>query len=205
MRALLHCVLVVGLLGAGCSLRQPRTASGETTVVLLTDDNGTTGQARVANPLGTAELTTARQATDVVAARAPSPARTLDDQEVQQAFGAALSALPLPPIRVLLRFQFDSDELTDESRAALPALVRQVRERPVPEVVVIGHTDTVGANDVNFQLGMRRAETVRRILVNAGVDPAFIETSSHGEANPLVATRDNTSEPNNRRVEITLR
>jgi outer membrane protein OmpA-like peptidoglycan-associated protein len=205
MTTLLHGVLILGLVSAGCSLRKPRTAAGETTVVLLTDDNGTTGQARVSNPLGTAELTSARQATDVVAARGPSPIRTLDDQAVQQEFGAALSALPLPPIRVLLRFQFDSDELTDESRAALPALVRQVRERPVPEVVVVGHTDTVGANDVNLQLGMRRAETVRRILVDAGVDPAFIEATSHGEANPLVPTRDNTSEPNNRRVEITLR
>jgi outer membrane protein OmpA-like peptidoglycan-associated protein len=205
MRTRLYLVPILALLQAGCLLREPRTATGETTVVLLTDDNGTTGQARVANPLGTAELTSARQATDVVAARAPSPTRTLDDRDVQQQFGAALSALPLPPLRVLLRFQFDSDELTSESREALPALVRQVRERPVPEVVVVGHTDTVGASDVNLQLGMRRAETVRRILVDAGVDPAFIEVTSHGEANLLVATRDNTSEPANRRVELTLR
>jgi outer membrane protein OmpA-like peptidoglycan-associated protein len=205
MRTLLHLVLVACLLAAACSLRKPRTESGDTTVVLLTNDDGTTGQARVSNPLGTAELTTARQATDVVATRAPSPARALNDQEVQQAFGTALSALPLPPIRILLRFQFDSDELTDESRAALPALVRQVRERPQPEVVVVGHTDTVGANDLNLQLGMRRAESVRRILVGAGVDAMLIEVTSHGEVNPLVPTPDNTSEPNNRRVEITLR
>jgi outer membrane protein OmpA-like peptidoglycan-associated protein len=203
---MLHAVLAVGLLQAACSLRDSRPSpTGQTTVVLLTDDNGTTGVARISNPVGRAELTKPRETADILATQAPGRIRIMDDREVQQVFGAALTALPLPPVRVVLQFQFDSEELTTQSRAELPALVRQVRDRPAPEVVVIGHTDTVGASDLNLQLGQRRADSVRRILVDAGVTSDFIETRSHGEADPAVRTRDETSEPANRRVEITLR
>lgn len=205
MRAVPCAALALALATAGCANRQPRTAPGETQVVLLADDNGTTGQARVSNPLGSAELVSARQSTSVLVAAAPSPATELTEQDVDTVFGSALTSLPLPPIHVVLRFQFNSDDLTDESRAALPELVSQVRQRPAPELLVIGHTDTVGAGNVNQQLGLKRAEAVRRILVDAGVDAAFIETTSHGEANPIVRTPDDTAEPANRRVEITLR
>jgi outer membrane protein OmpA-like peptidoglycan-associated protein len=196
----------LALLDAGCAMRDARRAdTGTTTVVLLTDDDGTTGAARVSNAQGAIDLTRARETTDVGTGRAPSATRIMDDGEVQQVFGAALAALPLPPVRIVLRFQFDSDDLTEESRAVLPALVRQVRERPSPEVVVIGHTDTIGASDLNQQLGQRRADTVRRVLVDAGVSPDVIESRSHGEADPIVRTGDETSQPANRRVEITLR
>ena len=206
MRAVLHVVLAIGLLQAACSLRDSRPSpAGATTVVLLTDDSGVTGIARVSSPTGAIELSKPREATDIAAKQPPGPIRVMDDREVQQVFGAALSALPLPPLRVVLRFQFDSEELTRDSRDELPSLVRQVRDRPAPEVIVIGHTDTVGANDLNLQLGQRRADSVRRILVDAGVSPDFIETRSHGEADLAVRTGDETPQPENRRVEITLR
>jgi outer membrane protein OmpA-like peptidoglycan-associated protein len=72
-------------------------------------------------------------------------------------------------------------------------------------VAVIGHTDTVGPAEVNRQLGLRRASAVRRLLVDAGLDAAFIEATSHGEADPATPTGDETSEPANRRVEIIVR
>jgi outer membrane protein OmpA-like peptidoglycan-associated protein len=206
MRFALHAVLAIGLLQAGCALRdRPAASTGETTVVLLTDDNGTTGVARVTNPLGASELVKPREAVDVVATGAPGPTRIMDERELERVFGAALAAIPPPPLRVVLQFQFDSEELTAKSRAELPSLVRQVRDRPAPEVIVIGHTDTVGASDLNLQLGQRRADSVRRILVDAGVPPDFIEARSHGEADLAVRTADETSEPANRRVEVTLR
>jgi len=75
----------------------------------------------------------------------------------------------------------------------------------VPEVVVIGHTDTMGSAKANIALGMRRANSVRDILVNAGLAPSTVEVTTHGEADLLVKTPDNTPEPRNRRVEITVR
>ena len=46
---------------------------------------------------------------------------------------------------------------------------------------------------------------VRALLAEAGLDPASIEVTSHGEAALLVPTADDTYEPRNRRVEITIR
>ncbi len=75
----------------------------------------------------------------------------------------------------------------------------------VPEVVVVGHTDTLGDAKANITLGLKRATSVRSVLVDAGIAPALIEVASHGEADQLVKTRDNRAEPRNRRVEISVR
>ena len=75
----------------------------------------------------------------------------------------------------------------------------------VPEVVVIGHTDTLGDARANVALGLKRAKSVQGVLVDAGISPALIEVASHGEADQLVKTRDDRAEPRNRRVEISVR
>ncbi len=159
----------------------------------------------MSNAAGGVDLLEARQATRVVAGAAPAAPTLLDPAAVQQLFGDALAVLPQPAERIVMRFQLDSDALAAESRALLPSILRLARERPAPEVTVVGHTDTTGSSEANLTLGMRRADAVRRLLVEAGLDAAAIETRSHGEADPAVATPDNTAEPANRRVEITLR
>jgi outer membrane protein OmpA-like peptidoglycan-associated protein len=63
----------------------------------------------------------------------------------------------------------------------------------------------MGESKANLALGLKRAMTVRNILVQAGLPPATVDVSSHGEADLIVKTRDKTPEPRNRRVEITVR
>jgi outer membrane protein OmpA-like peptidoglycan-associated protein len=58
---------------------------------------------------------------------------------------------------------------------------------------------------MNLQLSLARARAVAALLAAAGVDPASLEITSHGEANLLVPTGDNVPEPRNRRVEVTVR
>ena len=179
---------------------------GEEIIALLPDsDSGSVGQARVSNQSGSADLSAAREATHVAAGQSPAPPATLSEADVERLFGSALSALPQPPRRFTLNFQFDSDELTDEARALLPEILRTVKERPVPDVIIVGHTDTVGTPDANFALGLKRAIAVRDLLVQAGLDPTFIEVISHGEGDLLVKTADETPEPRNRRVELAVR
>jgi outer membrane protein OmpA-like peptidoglycan-associated protein len=178
---------------------------GQTLVVLLPDAAGTVGRANVSNPSGTADLAAARDSTTTSVNQPPGPVTVISEADVQRLFGEALSALPPPPQRFTLNFKFDSDELTDESRALVPQIVQAVRNRPVPDVLVIGHTDTTGTPSSNFELGLKRAGTVRNILVEAGLDPNFIELVSHGEEELLVPTADEVAEPRNRRVEIAVR
>ena len=63
----------------------------------------------------------------------------------------------------------------------------------------------MGDPRANLALGLKRAISVRNMLVAAGLAPSTIEVASHGEADLLVKTPDNTPEPRNRRVEITVR
>ena len=180
--------------------------AGEALIVLLPDaDTGSTGRAHVSNPAGSIDLTAARESTVVNPNRPPAAVVTLSDAEVDRLFGDALAALPAATQSFTLYFRFESDELTDESRDLLRKVLLAVKARSMPEVVVVGHTDTMGAAPVNAALGLKRATTVRKLLVDAGLDVSLIEVISHGEGNPLVRTADGTPEPRNRRVEIAVR
>jgi hypothetical protein len=72
-------------------------------------------------------------------------AATLTESEVREAFGPTLAALPGKPTTFLLYFLEGKDELTDESRQELDRVFAELKRRPLPDIVVIGHTDTVGA------------------------------------------------------------
>ena len=87
----------------------------------------------------------------------------------------------------------------------MPKVLEAARARKVPEVTVIGHTDTTGGTASNYRLGLERAEAVKTQLLKVGLDADLIQVESHGEADPLRKTPDNTPEPRNRRVEITIR
>jgi outer membrane protein OmpA-like peptidoglycan-associated protein len=75
----------------------------------------------------------------------------------------------------------------------------------VPDVYVIGHTDTVGELRGNDQLSAHRAETVKGFLVGIGIPAERIQTAGRGKREPIVPTADNVDEPKNRRVEINVR
>lgn len=179
---------------------------GHALIVILPDpDSRATGQATIWNKAGSADLTRERDAVAVAAGRRPGPVTKIASEEVDRLFGAALAALPPEPRNFTLNFKFESDELTDESARLVPSVLVVVSQRSDPEVSVIGHTDTMGLAKANVELGMKRARFVRNLLVKAGLDAATIEVVSHGEAALLVRTPDETPEPRNRRVEITVR
>jgi outer membrane protein OmpA-like peptidoglycan-associated protein len=174
-------------------------------IVLLGEADGSVGAAAVSNRFGATDLGAVGASTHVSAVQAPAAAATMTDAEIRETFGGALSALPPPPQRFTLHFRFESEELTAESRVRISEIVAAVQNYPGAEVAVVGHTDTTGAPLGNFQLGFRRAERVRDILIAASVDASVIEVTSHGEADPVVRTADEVLEPRNRRVDITVR
>jgi outer membrane protein OmpA-like peptidoglycan-associated protein len=205
-------VTIAVVLAAGCGPKrlaqpaQPARPPRPALIVLLPDpESGTTGRARVSNEFGSANLAAPRAATRVTADGPPGPVNTMSEAEVKRVFGDAFAALPPAPRHFTLLFRFESDALTEESSALVPEILRTVKGLSVPEVVVVGHTDTMGDARANIALGLKRAINVRRILVEAGLAPSTIEVTSHGEADLLVKTPDNTPEPRNRRVEITVR
>jgi outer membrane protein OmpA-like peptidoglycan-associated protein len=129
----------------------------------------------------------------------------LSPDKVQQEFGSTLKALPAAPTVFMLYFITGTDELTDESKADLDRILSALKERPVPDVAVIGHTDTVGDLKGNDMLSLLRAETVKGFLVSIGIPAERIHTAGRGKREPIVETGDNVEEPKNRRVEIDVR
>ena len=173
-------------------------------VVLLPDTDGRVGQVTVSTPSATATLDRAYAVADVLSdgqvVRGEASA-----EAVRQRFAAALAAQPPQPVSFNVFFVFDKDELTPESTVQFERIKAELVSRPAPEIVVIGHTDRVGALEYNDALSLKRAEMVRLALARAGVAHAQMEVAGRGEREPLVATADEVAEPRNRRVEITVR
>jgi outer membrane protein OmpA-like peptidoglycan-associated protein len=206
-RLTLPTIAGLALAVGGCaSLPRATEFKGRALVTLLPDpDSGVVGRAIVSNAAGAVELTGTHAATVVAGNRAPAPVTILSDAEVLRLTGGAFDTLPPASQRLTLNFQFDSDELTADSRALLPQVLNGVKGRPVPEVRIVGHTDTIGSTASNITLGLKRAEMIRTLLIETGLDASLIEVASHGEADLLVPTADETAEPRNRRVDITVR
>jgi outer membrane protein OmpA-like peptidoglycan-associated protein len=210
-RAPLVALAAAALVAGGCGPKHvaaasPPTPPSTTLIALLPDpETGVTGRARVSNEFGSAPLAAPRAATSVKADAAPGEVTSMSEAEVARLFGDALGALPPEPKHFTLYFKFESDALTDESSQKVVEILAAVKRLAVPEVVVVGHTDTMGDARANVVLGLKRAMTVRTVLVGAGVAPSMILVASHGEADLLVKTGNNAPEPRNRRVEISVR
>jgi outer membrane protein OmpA-like peptidoglycan-associated protein len=126
-------------------------------------------------------------------------------QEVEAQFGAALAAQPARAQSFTLYFIEGKDEFTDESKQVVYQLLSEIAKRPVPDVLVVGHTDTVGSDQVNDALGQQRADTVRSALMRLGIPADDIHAISRGKRSLSVPTADGVAEPRNRRVEIIVR
>ena len=154
---------------------------------------------------GSIELTAEKPATRVELGHKPKDPFEISGQEVQQLFGDALAARPPAPRQFVLYFLFESDQLTPESEMLLNEILAFVKMRPAPDVTVVGHTDTMGPAQLNIDLGRSRATVIREHLIAVGVDGRLISVASHGESDLLVPTPDETLEPRNRRVEVSVR
>jgi len=126
-------------------------------------------------------------------------------QEVASQFGPALAAQPSRPEKFTLYFVQGSDEFSEESKREVDIILAEIAKRPVPDVLVIGHTDAVGSDSFNDALGLQRAETVRAALIRLGIPAADIRALSRGKRELAIPTPDGVAEPRNRRVEIIVR
>ena len=86
-------------------------------------------------------------------------------------------------------FKFDKstiDEMLPEGKATLDNLIKQITEGyvSVDSIVLVGHTDRLGSETYNYDLGLRRAQTVKSYLEQNGVT-APISASSAGETQPI--------------------
>ena len=129
----------------------------------------------------------------------------LSESEVKASFGATLAALPGRPATFTLYFLEGKDELTPESKLEMDKVIAELKRRPLPDIAVIGHSDSVGGLSYNDKLSLARAERMREMMIGMGIPADRIQAAGRGKRELLVPTEDNVSEPRNRRVEINVR
>jgi len=194
--------LIGSIFLAACTTPEPRL--GETVFVVLPEDDGSVGEISIDD--GTTVVVLNQALAAATTNRDGSVRNTsVSDQDVEEIWGAALSAQPLLPRNFILYFKRNTDTLTPDSVAQFEAVFMEVERRQLPEVDVVGHTDTAGETDYNAGLSLARAEKIRDLLVKRGIDVDGISAIGRGEIDLLVGTADDVPEPLNRRVQITVR
>jgi len=101
-------------------------------------------------------------------------------------------------------FKFGKATMPDEAKADLDALVQKLKAEPNGAYIEIeGHTDNAGPKDLNYKLGLERAEAVKRYLYEQHQVPLHkISVISYGEEKPIAPNKTKDGRAQNRRVVI---
>jgi OOP family OmpA-OmpF porin len=126
----------------------------------------------------------------------------------RDAFEAAMYVEPAPEMISLesdVFFDFDKSNIRPEAVPILEDVARQLVADTTMNILVWGHTDTVGSLEYNQGLSERRANAVASFLESRGVDRSRMTVEGFSWTKPAVPTGPNVNEPRNRRVEIRRR
>jgi outer membrane protein OmpA-like peptidoglycan-associated protein len=101
-------------------------------------------------------------------------------------------------------FKFGQASMPDEAKAEIDQLVQQLKAEPNGAYIEIeGHTDNSGPKPFNYELGLERAEHVKRYLYEQHQVPLHrINVISYGEDKPIAPNRTRDGRAQNRRVVI---
>jgi len=101
-------------------------------------------------------------------------------------------------------FDFDKSVIKPEGRVILDGFITSLNgsQAKYDTVIVIGHTDSIGSDEYNIRLGLRRAESVKAYLISKGIDSRTIKTSSKGKREPIADNKTVQGRALNRRVVI---
>jgi peptidoglycan-associated lipoprotein len=99
-------------------------------------------------------------------------------------------------------FDFDSAELSSDTRNVLDKAVNKFLTNPSGRVVISGHADERGTREYNLALGHLRASAVADYMVANGIDGLRIKKVSFGKEKPLLKGSNEEAWSKNRRVEI---
>ena len=102
------------------------------------------------------------------------------------------------------KFKFGATELPDEAKSAIDSMVNNIKsQKSAVWIEIEGHTDNVGSKMYNEQLGLERAEAVKRYLYEQHQVPLHkINAISYGEDKPATDNKTRDGRSQNRRVVI---
>ena len=104
-----------------------------------------------------------------------------------------------------LLFNSGGATLQPQSQRRLEPLVQYLQGNAQREIIIEGHTDSIGNPEVNKRLSLQRADTVMEYLLSRGIEPSRVETRGFGEEVPVATNTTNAGRALNRRVEVVIK
>jgi outer membrane protein OmpA-like peptidoglycan-associated protein len=102
-----------------------------------------------------------------------------------------------------IHFGFNSAEILPGSETVLNQIAKVLQENPKLELIIEGHTDNVGGAQFNLELSRKRAEAVKRWLVDkVGISEVRLTTVGYGLSRPIADNSTEEGRAKNRRVEL---
>ena len=101
-------------------------------------------------------------------------------------------------------YDFDSSVLKADARENLSNLAASLDKYPGTNLLIAGHTDSVGTSSYNQRLSEQRAAAAARFLTAQGVAASRINPVGMGEGEPKVANDTDAGRAQNRRVEVAI-
>jgi OmpA-OmpF porin, OOP family len=99
-------------------------------------------------------------------------------------------------------FDFDKSVIKPEGRSKLDDLSSKMKGINLEVVIAIGHADSIGSDEYNQRLSVRRAESVKAYLTSKGIEPNRVYTEGKGEKQPVASNKTGDGRAKNRRTEI---
>jgi outer membrane protein OmpA-like peptidoglycan-associated protein len=103
-----------------------------------------------------------------------------------------------------LLFDYDSDALRSAARENLSSLAASLEKYPNTNLLIVGHTDSVGSDTYNQGLSERRATAAANYLAAQGVARDRLRSVGRGETEPVVPNDTDADRQKNRRVEVAI-
>lgn len=103
-----------------------------------------------------------------------------------------------------VKFEYDSEAFTPDSRPALQQVADRLKQHPELRLEIAGHTDAQGHPAYNEWLSEQRANTVRTFLIDNGIPPDRLTAKGYGQAEPIADNDTWKGIQKNRRVELRL-
>ena len=103
-----------------------------------------------------------------------------------------------------LLFDFDSDVVKGSAQSNLTTLAKSLDQYPKSNLLIVGHTDSVGTHTYNEDLSRRRSQAAANYLVAQGLERSRVQTMGLGETEPVNMANTDAAAAQNRRVEVAI-